>query len=257
MRGALILVPAAALLLALWMFAGPAPTAELSGRVIGPPDGAMRVGLEVLVGGRVMPTVRHEGKTYLPVPRLGLEYTLRVWNHGPRRVAAVLSVDGLSVITGRPASEDGPGYIVDARRGVEIKGWRRSLNTVAAFQFVGRDESYAERVGRPENVGVIGLVAFEERVRYPDLRLERKDASPPGHRRAAEAMVGDTGTGWGRDVESRVITVPFARSGNRQAITLHYDTVAALRRAGVPVGRPVPFPEDGEFAPPPPPRRGR
>lgn len=252
------MIPAAALLVALWAFAtAQAPTAELTGRVIGPHDHVMRVRLEVLVGGRVMPTVYHEGKTYLPVPRLGMEYTLRVWNHGSRRVAAVVSVDGLSVINGRPASEEGPGYIVDARRGIEIKGWRRSLNTVAAFQFVSRDESYAERVGRPENVGVIGLVAFEERTRYPDLRLERKDSAAPGHRKVAEATVGDTGTGWGRDLDSRVITVPFARSGNRQAITVYYDTVAALRRAGVPVGRPVPFPEDGEFAPPPPPRRGR
>jgi hypothetical protein len=135
---------------------------------------------------------------------------------------------------------------------VVIKGWRRDLETVAAFRFVGRDESYAGRVGRPENIGVIGLVAIEEQMWRPlPLPLERGHA--PGAGPAAGA-VGSVGTEYGREIDSQAQWVPFVRSANRRTITFYYDTVAALRAAGVPVDgiAPAPFPGDSEFAPPPP-----
>jgi hypothetical protein len=251
----------AALIAVLWACAatwgqGPALTwGDLDPRPLG---GPMRVSLDVLIEGRPMRTVEHRGKTYLPVPRFGDEYTLQVRNHGPRRIAAVLSVDGLSVVSGRRATEDGPGYIVDPYRSVVISGWRRNLDTVAAFRFVDREESYAARTGRPEDIGVIGLVAFVEGGREPPLLMERKDAGHPAFRRAGEALAAEAGTGYGRDIASHVIVVPFERSGNRRAVTYYYDTVEALRKAGVPVGRryPLPFADD-EFAPPPPGDRRR
>jgi hypothetical protein len=214
----------------------------------------MRVGLEVLVEGRALPTVRHAGKTYLPVPRLGVEYEVRVWNDGPRRIAAIISVDGLSVINGRPASEDSAGYLVDPHASIRIKGWRRSLDTVAAFSFEERGKSYAQRMGYPENVGVIGLLAVEEAARWPRPLLEKRGDAGRSARGTEYGEVGGAGTGYGRDLDSPAYRVPFARSGNRQSITLHYDTLEALRRAGVPVDgpAPVPFPGDTEFAPPPP-----
>jgi hypothetical protein len=219
------------------------------------PDG-LRVGLEVLVDGEPLPTIRHRGKTYLPVPRLGVEYRIRVRNHGPRRVAAVVSVDGLSVINGRPASAASPGYLVAARSSILIPGWRRSLEEVAAFSFRERDESYAARMGRPENVGVIGLLAIEERAGRPPLPLERGRPAR-SFAKGASRGVGGTGTGYGRDLDSPAYYVPFVRGDRKRTLTIHYDTVEALRRAGVPVGDPIPFPGDGDFAPPPPGRRGR
>lgn len=222
------------------------------GDMVLPRPGIMRVAMDVLVDGRALDTVRHAGKTYLPVPRMGDEYQVRVWNHGPRRVAAVVSVDGLSVITGRPASESGPGYVVAPYSHVLIKGWRRSLDNVAAFRFVERDQSYAGLTGKPENIGVIGLVAFEELIIHPLPRLEKRDAAPAAKGFRTEA--GRIGTEYGREIDSGAYYVPFLRSGNRQTITLYYDTADALRAAGVPVDRPVPtpFPGDFEFAPPPP-----
>jgi hypothetical protein len=213
----------------------------------------MHVGLEVLVEGRPLPTVHHAGKTYLPVPRLGAEYEIRVWNEGPRRVAAIVSVDGLSVITGRPASEASPGYLVDPHGSIRIKGWRRSLDTVAAFSFQEREKSYAQLMGYPDNVGVIGLIAIEEMGRWPRPGLEHKDAAAPSARQSYGEAAG-TGTGYGRDLDSPAYRVPFVRGHNRQVVTLSYDTAEALRRAGVPVDGPdlSPFPGDPEFAPPPP-----
>jgi hypothetical protein len=218
----------------------------------------MHVAMEILVDGRALPTVWHAGKTYLPVPRVGAEYEIRVWNHGASRVAAVVSVDGLSVITGKPASEHNPGYLVSPYSNIVIKGWRRNLDTVAAFRFVDRDKSYAGRIGRPENIGVIGLVAIEEEIGLPRPLLEQKAGGAPAPARNA-GKVGRIGTEYGRDVDSRTYYVPFVRSANRRTITVYYDTADALREVGVPVDRPtpVPFPADSDFAPPPPGHRGR
>jgi hypothetical protein len=220
-----------------------------------PPWGGLSVGLDVLVDGRPLRAVRHAGRTYLPVPRWGTEYEIRVWNHGPRRIAALVSVDGLSVITGRPASEDQPGYVVAPRSHVLIKGWRRDLSTVAAFTFEQGEDSYASRRGHPENVGVIGLLAIEEKVWRPRPLPGRQDAAAPEARRGKGEM-GGTGTGYGRDTDSRAYRVPFVRGGNRRTLTFYYDTADALRRAGVLGGAPfpAPFPADPEFAPAPPKR---
>jgi hypothetical protein len=217
-----------------------------------PPGEGLRVWLEVLVDGRPLPTIWHEGRIYLPVPKLGTEYELRVWNHGPRRITAIVAVDGLSVISGQSASEADPGYIVAPGSSIQIKGWRRNLDTVAAFRFTEREDSYAYRMGRAENIGVIGLIAIEEMHRWPPLLRDYQARPALGAKRAAE--VGGTGTGYGRDVDSPIVLVPFVRSANKRTITIYYDTVDALRRAGVPVeGRfPTPFPGDLKFAPPPP-----
>lgn len=219
-----------------------------------PPWPSMKVSLDVLVEGKPMPTVYYQGKTYLPVPKLGVEYALRVANKGPRRVVAILSVDGLSVLNGQPASEDHPGYIVAPYGHITIKGWRRNMDTVAAFTFVEREKSYASLMGKPENVGVIGLIAIEEMGGWPrPLPMEKDSTASPSAQKAL-GKVGSTGTGYGRDVDSRIYYVPFVRSSNKRTITIYYDTVAALRKAGVPVDPPlpVPFPRDTEFAPPPP-----
>jgi hypothetical protein len=233
------------------------PAGRPDARVL-PPVEAVRVDLEVLVDGQPLRTVYHAGRTYLPVPRLETEYEIRVWNRGFRRITAIVSVDGLSVINGQPASEVHPGYIVDPHSYIVIKGWRRNLETVAAFRFVDREKSYAYLMGRGENVGVIGLIAIEEKDWHPRPILEQKDHAKSDARRVLSA-VGGTGTGYGRDVDSAVYYVPFIRSANKRTITLYYDKVDTLRKAGVPVdsGYPVPFPGSSEFVPPPPGDRDR
>lgn len=217
---------------------------------------AMRVDLDVLADGQPIRLISHEGRQYLPVLRLGTEYQIRVNNRGPKRIEAVVSVDGLSVISGRPASEKGTGYLVDANSNIVIKGWRRDKDTVAAFTFEDRDNSYAARMGHRENIGVIGLVAFEEQdAPLRPMDLPRKFAPSPESPDCARP--GGTGTGWGRDIGSSVIEVPFTRSANKRTVTIIYDTAEALRRRGVPVddGCLKPFPADTEFCPPPPAKR--
>jgi hypothetical protein len=194
-----------------------------------PPESSMSVALEVLFADRPVPTIPYAGRTYLPVPRLGIDYEIRVWNHGPQRITAIVSVDGLSVINGQPAAEHHPGYIVYPHGKALIQGWRRDMYLAAAFTFEEREKSYASLIGRPEHIGVIGLVAIEE-----------KDPSPGAA--AVRSVMGSTGidTGYGRVVDSPAYCVPFVRSGNKRTVTIYYDTVEALRRAGVPVPSDLP-----------------
>ena len=217
-----------------------------------PPRTAMNVSLDVLVNGNPVRLIGHRDRLYLSVPRMGMEYEIRVNNNGPRRITAIVSVDGLSVINGQPASESHPGYLVDPYSHIVIKGWRRDRNTVAAFTFEERDRSYAYRRGYPDNIGVIGLTAFEEQGPWRRPLFDRLEGSAPAAKHLREA-IGETGTGWGRDLDSPVYRVPFVRSANKRTITIYYDTVDALRRAGVPVDGPypIPFPADPEYAPPP------
>jgi hypothetical protein len=258
MRGAQRKLFAISLLLVAAAWLAPALAADraavrLPREFVVPPWDGMRVGLDVLVDGQPLSTFVYAGRTYLPLRQLGNEYEIRVWNHGPRRITAVVSADGLSVLNGKPASEEDPGYLVAPRSSILIKGWRRNVDTVAAFRFEERDKSYASRIGHPENIGVIGLVAFEEwgRVPRPIPQLKESAAATPSR---ASGDVGTSGTAYGRDIDSPTYEVPFVRSSNRRALTLYYDTIEALRRAGIPVSdpAPVPFPRNHDYVPPPP-----
>ncbi len=118
--------------------------------------------------------------------RSGQRYTVLVENTTPARFEAVVSVDGLDVINGRPADTSSRGYILPAFGQVEIDGFRQDATTVAAFRFGSVGDSYAAQTGSARNVGVIGLALFAERgmILRPadttDVRL-RETANPfPG-----------------------------------------------------------------------------
>src|SRR5262249_53291584 len=122
--------------------------------------------LEVLVNGAPAPTFFHAGETYL-LGKVGQRYVIRVHNRSPRRIEAVVSVDGRDVIDGRPGDyRSKRGYLVPAWGFVDIDGWRISERQAAAFRFAAVADSYAARMGNARDVGVIGVAVFPERV-YP------------------------------------------------------------------------------------------
>ncbi|MFO0566156.1 MAG: hypothetical protein U0263_10875 [Polyangiaceae bacterium] len=102
------------------------------------------------------------GNTYV-VGEHGQRYTIEIRNNTGVRFEAVTTVDGLDVINGRSGSLSNRGYIVNGFSTVEIDGWRRSSDTVAAFRFGRVSDSYAGKKGEDRNVGVIGVALFEER----------------------------------------------------------------------------------------------
>jgi len=112
--------------------------------------------------GRALDGFSSSGNTYI-VGNAGDRYTIQIRNSSSVRFEAVTTVDGLDVINGRTGSFSSRGYIVNPQSTVEIDGWRRSSDTVAAFRFGRVSDSYAGKKGEDRNVGVIGVALFEER----------------------------------------------------------------------------------------------
>ena len=122
------------------------------------------VELRVLVNGRPVREYSQKGLSFIE-SRHGSNYTIKIKNDNGTRVMAVVSVDGLDVITGKPAENTNKGYIVDAYSSTEIKGYRLSDTDSAAFVFVSKDKSYVANAeqGDKRNSGVIGIRVFEEK----------------------------------------------------------------------------------------------
>jgi hypothetical protein len=134
--------------------------------------------------GQVLPVYWHDGERHV-AGEPGHEYEIRIRNCEHTRVLAVTSVDGVNVITGRTAAPHQGGYVLDPRERLEIDGWRKNMSEVAAFYFTSLPDSYAARTGRPDNVGVIGIALFRERVAYPVTReQDALAAADAGHREA-------------------------------------------------------------------------
>jgi hypothetical protein len=76
---------------------------------------------------------------------------------------AVTAVDGINVISGETGAWGQSGYVLSGNEGYDITGWRKSDTEIAAFNFTSAGRSYAERTGRPANIGVIGVALFLER----------------------------------------------------------------------------------------------
>jgi hypothetical protein len=88
-------------------------------------------------------------------------YSIVLKNKCKADLQVVLSVDGLDVIDGKPASVSKRGYVVPAGETLEVKGYRTGYNSVAAFQFSSVSNSAVNQTqGSTRNVGVIGLAVY-------------------------------------------------------------------------------------------------
>jgi hypothetical protein len=113
----------------------------------------------------------------------GANYAIEIRNRIGERILAVTSVDGVNVISGATAGWNQSGYVFDPGEGYQVTGWRKSDAEVAAFTFTASPNSYAERTGRPANVGIIGVAVFRERqpqaVYVPPAIAPAPQAEPP------------------------------------------------------------------------------
>lgn len=104
-------------------------------------------------------------KTTFIEGRSGSVYSLKITNRNPFKVLAIPSVDGLSVLDGKPASTNSKGYILNAYDSIEIPGWTVDDKTAAKFMFGAVKSSYSTQSGEGENnVGVLGLTVWKEKV---------------------------------------------------------------------------------------------
>jgi hypothetical protein len=205
----------------------------------------------------------------------GARYAIEIRNGIGGRVLAVTSVDGVNVLSGATAGWDQAGYVFDPGERYQITGWRKTSEEVAAFTFTDSPNSYAERTGRPANVGVIGVALFRERqpqavyappkiaqsARQPEApragESNRASASPSTAITAADQAHASEpslaspvpipapklGTGHGEREYSYVENTEFLRMQPQpnEVIRIRYDSLDNLVAMGI-VRRPRPTP---------------
>jgi hypothetical protein len=121
--------------------------------------GKLRAGLER--GGSVCPRLSAGGKDIV-IGQAGSYYSIVLENRSSERVEAVVSVDGLNVLGGAPASMTQRGHLIEPKSRIELNGFRVNDRTVRRFEFSSVGESVAAAKGKARNVGVIGIALFEE-----------------------------------------------------------------------------------------------
>ena len=183
--------------------------------------------------GRWLPVYRHEGRAYV-VGKPGHEFQVRVANRLGEDLLAVVSVDGVNVITGQTAHPSQSGYVIAPHGQLDMNGWRRSLSQTAAFYFTALPDSYAARTGRPDDVGVIGVALYQRKPQPRPAPSPRISDSASGPQARAEETP-RLGTGHGRHEHSPALHVTFERatSAPAQVLTLYYDSHANLVARGV------------------------
>ncbi|WP_029922225.1 hypothetical protein [Nevskia soli] len=195
--------------------------------------------------GIMLPLYRHEGRLYVAgEPRH--EYELRIRSHSGARLLAVGSVDGVNVLSGETAAPDQDGYVLDGYGSLAIAGWRKSLQRVAAFYFTALPDSYAARTGRPDDVGVIGVALFRERVpccmQIGELSRDARPRAAPAPAaeagsaaQAAPEAMDRLGTGHGRSEYSAAYETTFERDSAvpDEVISIFYDSRRKLIAQGI------------------------
>jgi hypothetical protein len=130
---------------------------------------------------------RADGR-YVVIGQPGVNYQLILTNLTRHRIEVVTSVDGLDVLSGRPASSSGRGYVIAEKSSVSIPGMRVG-GVLRAVRFSSVAESRAATAfgaSGARNVGVIGVALYEEdeiarrRVRIEENYL-REGARPFGN----------------------------------------------------------------------------
>ncbi|HTE16731.1 MAG TPA: hypothetical protein VK642_16800 [Burkholderiales bacterium] len=119
---------------------------------------------------RTLPIHQHNGRYYV-VGKPGNEYQIRVANRARQEILSVVSVDGVNAVSGETANWAQTGYVLGNYQAFDIRGWRKSMDRIAAFYFTEHQNSYAARTGRPNNVGVIGVAVFRKKYE-PPVRIE-------------------------------------------------------------------------------------
>ncbi|MDT5295204.1 MAG: hypothetical protein QOJ76_2084 [Acidobacteriota bacterium] len=151
-------------LLMLFTAAGRAGAQEY--RTVRPEYGGFDV--EVLTGGSPLEVLYGRGRRYVEA-REGAEYDLIVRNPLPVRVAVALSVDGLNTIDARRTSAwEASKWVVEPYGTIRISGWQMSGRRARRFYFTSERDSYAARLGRASDLGVITAVFFREAVPRSD-----------------------------------------------------------------------------------------
>jgi hypothetical protein len=137
------------------------------GRIVRQPPQYGSFDVDVLIGGGPLETLYGRGRRYVEA-REGAEYQLVLRNPLPVRVAVALSVDGLNTIDARRTSAwDASKWVIEPYGTIRISGWQMSSSRARRFYFTTESDSYASKIGRATDLGVITAVFYREQVMRP------------------------------------------------------------------------------------------
>jgi len=203
--------------------------------------------VSVLVDGEPRPEYVHHGTTYIEALR-GRDFTIRLRNPTPDRVAVALSVDGLNTIDAKHTDAwNAAKWVLEPNETAEISGWQVSERTARRFYFTGERDSYGARLGQTRNLGIIEAVFYRERIRHYSQELSRKHRDEGRSRPAPSATAPHSGaesqaapsddyaaTGMGRGTDHAVQEVEIALEREPIAVVaLRYEFRPQLLKLGV------------------------
>jgi hypothetical protein len=222
-------------------------------------------GVEVMVEGAPLEAIYGRGRRYVEA-REGEEYELLVRNPLPVRVAVALSVDGLNTIDARRTSAwESSKWVIEPYGSLRVSGWQMSSSRARRFYFTTEHDSYAARLGRASDLGVITAVFYRESTPRPypvtppyddeSVRTRDRSEAPKANESRAEGAgqksrnsvgAGSTAarpprdddgyaaTGIGRSVGHDVtwIQMPLERTPAAE-VTVRYEYRDALVRLGL------------------------
>jgi hypothetical protein len=136
-------------------------------------DASKNSGSFKLAGGRVkaslktwgdsLPWYESNGKIFV-IGEAGRNYSIVLENPGKEKVEVVVSVDGLDVLSGTPASASRRGYVIPPKSEIHIGGMKYN-GKMRSFEFSSVRNSQAAKTGGEKgarNVGVIGVAVYVE-----------------------------------------------------------------------------------------------
>lgn len=104
------------------------------------------------------------GKGIFVIGTPGEGYSLKLENRTDKRMEVVVSVDGLNLLDGQPASVKKVGYVIAAKSTVILRGMRVG-GKLFSLEFGSVSESRASKAFGQKgarNVGVVGVACYEE-----------------------------------------------------------------------------------------------
>ncbi|HEX7192363.1 MAG TPA: hypothetical protein VF381_12420 [Thermoanaerobaculia bacterium] len=195
-------------------------------------------GMNVLMGDDVRPEYSARGRVYVEAVR-GAEYSIRLTNPLPYRVAVALSVDGLNTIDAKHTDPwNAAKWILEPYESTVIAGWQVNDQTARRFFFTGENRSYGAYLGKTENLGIIEAVFYRERrpkfhAQSPRIEEKSRDAQPAP---AAGSGLSDeyAATGMGGRTTHEVEMVDIALEPAPAArLSIRYEFHPQLVRLGV------------------------
>ena len=223
----------------------------------------------ILVNDRPIKEYRDENNLTWTEARDGSAYSIKIKNNAYGRKLIIISVDGINVITGEPATK-GPqdGYILDGFSPLTISGWRVSDSKVKEFMFsFNKEKAYAVKLGQgKENLGVIGILVYDEQytIKTPytmsSTSWDSNTSGNPNYRSAgnksstaeygcsevktssmptlSSCSLGffdefQAGTAKGQELHAPVVTVEFKPGNLVSEHTFYYDSYSNLQKRGI------------------------